>query len=123
MSVIWGEYQRATLQDVFVSGYDVLLKRLSRQLGSVHIASDGLQETFLHAERISNAGAIERPDDYLFRIAAVVEGRQDLEILDQALQKLSPRMRHVFSAVMVERQADCEIVAELGVSYGQSRST
>lgn len=109
-----------------------------------------MQETFLRVERISHVGAIDRPDDYLFRIAlnvasdrrrserrhlrmdevdallniaddaptaaAVVAGRQDIEILDRALQELPPRMQHVFSAAMVKRQADSEIAAELGVS-------
>jgi RNA polymerase sigma-70 factor, ECF subfamily len=144
------ENQRAALRDVFVSGYDALLKRLTRRLGSVDVASDALQETFLRVERILNAGAIDRPDDYLFRIAmnvaidrrrseqrflrvdevhallnvaddsptaaTIVEGRQDIEILDCALQELSPRVRHIFSAAMVKHQSDSEIAAELGIS-------
>ncbi|WPO40256.1 sigma-70 family RNA polymerase sigma factor [Tardiphaga sp. 42S5] len=57
------------LRQMLVGEYDDLRRRLTRRLGSEDVASDVLQETYLHLERSSLMSVIESPKRYLLTIA------------------------------------------------------
>lgn len=66
----------STLREILVARYDEFRGRLARRLGSLELASDSLQETWLRLTRIGNTGAIRNPEAYLFRIAVNVAADQ-----------------------------------------------
>jgi RNA polymerase sigma-70 factor (ECF subfamily) len=57
------------LRQMLVSEYDDLRRRLMRRLGSEGVASEVLQETYLHIERSSLMSVIYSPKRYLLTIA------------------------------------------------------
>jgi len=57
------------LRQMLVGEYDDLRRRLTRRLGSEDVASEVLQETYLHLERSSLMSVIESPKRYLLTIA------------------------------------------------------
>jgi RNA polymerase sigma-70 factor (ECF subfamily) len=59
----------ARLRQELVDQYDDLKKRLTRRLGSEDMASDVLQEMYLHLERPARIGAVRNPKHYLLMIA------------------------------------------------------
>jgi RNA polymerase sigma-70 factor (ECF subfamily) len=59
----------AALRALLVDRYGEFKYRLARRLGSTDLAVDTLQETWLRLDRVGNAGVLERPEAYLFRIA------------------------------------------------------
>lgn len=60
---------RASLRNLLVTNYTSLSQRLARRLGSADVADDALQDTYLRLEQGSDIGPIQKPTDYLFRIA------------------------------------------------------
>jgi RNA polymerase sigma-70 factor, ECF subfamily len=64
------ESNRATLQAVLTTDYNVILKQLARRLGSAELAGEVLQETFLRLDRVSDAAAVRKPKEFLFQIAS-----------------------------------------------------
>jgi RNA polymerase sigma-70 factor, ECF subfamily len=60
---------RATLRATLAQDYNGLFKRLKKRLGSADLASEALHETFLRVDQVSSAVELQRPNDYLFRIA------------------------------------------------------
>jgi RNA polymerase sigma-70 factor (ECF subfamily) len=57
------------LQQLLVSGYDDLKKRLRRRLGSEAFASEILHETYLRLDRLNSAAPLQSPKAYLLRVA------------------------------------------------------
>lgn len=51
-----------------ISGYQSLLRRLSRRLGSPELAAEALHETWIRLER-GQIGDVANPDAYLYRAA------------------------------------------------------
>jgi RNA polymerase sigma factor (sigma-70 family) len=58
-----------SLRDLLAADYEGLARRLARCLGSSDLAREALHETFLRADRVSDAVSVRSPADYLFRIA------------------------------------------------------
>jgi RNA polymerase sigma-70 factor (ECF subfamily) len=52
-----------------VENYGVLIKQLTRRLGSTDFAYEALHETFLRLDRVSDATAVTSPTDYIMRTA------------------------------------------------------
>jgi RNA polymerase sigma-70 factor (ECF subfamily) len=63
---------RDTLRRFFLLGYDELRARLTRRFGSVELASDVLQETWLRLENAAPADVVRSPRNYLLQMAANV---------------------------------------------------
>ena len=59
----------AVLRQLLVGEYDDLRRQLTRRLGSEDVASEVLQETYLHLQRPSRIGIIDSPKRYLLTIA------------------------------------------------------
>lgn len=57
------------LRDYLAGNYDDFAKRLTRHLGSVDLAYDALQETFLRLDQARDISGIARPKQYIFRVA------------------------------------------------------
>jgi RNA polymerase sigma-70 factor, ECF subfamily len=60
---------RATLLHVLLRGYDDLKRRLAHRLGSVELAGEALQDTFLRLEHAGDIGVVKQPQAYLYRVA------------------------------------------------------
>jgi RNA polymerase sigma-70 factor, ECF subfamily len=63
------ETSRATLRHLLLGGYDDLKRRLACRLGSMDLAGEALQETFLRLECAGDIGPVRQPRAYLYRIA------------------------------------------------------
>ena len=63
------ETGRAFLRQLLVSRYDVLKRRLTRRFGSSDEATEVLHETWLRLGQVTEIGAIQRPQSYLYRMA------------------------------------------------------
>jgi RNA polymerase sigma-70 factor (ECF subfamily) len=63
------ETNRAALRNALIEGYDDLKRRLARRLGSLDLAGEALQDTFLRLEYGNEIDAVESPRAYLFRTA------------------------------------------------------
>lgn len=63
---------RDALRRFFVVGYDELRTRLTRQFGSVELASDALHETWLRIDNAAPAGTVRSPKHYLLEMASNV---------------------------------------------------
>jgi RNA polymerase sigma-70 factor, ECF subfamily len=63
------ESNQTRLRAAFAEDYDGLYRRLTKRLGSSELASEALHETFLRVDRASSVAQVQRPRDYLFRIA------------------------------------------------------
>lgn len=59
----------AILRDLLLADYLDFDRRLTRRLGSADLASDVLQETYLHLQMKSEVAPVRNPKAYLFRIA------------------------------------------------------
>jgi RNA polymerase sigma factor (sigma-70 family) len=59
----------AALRDAIVARYDEIKARLARSLGSRDLADEVMQEAYLRLHRHDGAGAIEKPEAYIFRTA------------------------------------------------------
>ena len=59
----------ATLRELLVGQYEELRTLLARRLGSVDLADEALQETYLRLRRPAQIGAIASPRHYLLTIA------------------------------------------------------
>lgn len=57
------------LRQTFLVGYGDLKTRLAQRLGSVELASEALQDTWLRLDQVQLKAPVERPRPYLFRIA------------------------------------------------------
>jgi RNA polymerase sigma factor (sigma-70 family) len=64
-----GSAEAALLRQMLVVEYDDLRRKLTRRLGSEDVASEVLQETYLHLERPSLMSVIDSPKRYLLTIA------------------------------------------------------
>jgi len=86
--------QRSILSTAFLEHRDALLRFLLRRLGSLPLAEEMAQETWLRAASTEGAAAIDNPRSYLFRIAAnlaIDHGRRagqqvEVEAADAVLQ-------------------------------------
>lgn len=68
------------LRTLLLDRYDDFKHRLARRLGSVDLAAETLQETWLRLERPGDPGTLKSPDAYLFRIALnVAADRRDAD--------------------------------------------
>lgn len=65
---------QGTLRRFLVDRYDVLLRILTRRLGSSDLASDTLHDTYVRLEHSPNIGPVSNPLGYLLRMATNVEG-------------------------------------------------
>ncbi|MFH0299304.1 sigma-70 family RNA polymerase sigma factor [Bradyrhizobium sp. 31Argb] len=59
----------AIMRRLFIDGYDDLKKRLTLRLGSADLAGEAMHDTWLRLARLEPAGAVQRPEHYLFRAA------------------------------------------------------
>jgi RNA polymerase sigma-70 factor, ECF subfamily len=60
---------RDMLRQLLLLNYDDLKARLARRLGSVELAGEALQDTWLQLEEAARIGQVHRPQPYLLRIA------------------------------------------------------
>ena len=67
-----GDTNRERLRARLVENYGVLIKQLTRRLGSIDFAYEALHETFLRLDRVSDATAVKSPTDYIIRTAVNV---------------------------------------------------
>lgn len=86
----------AALSELLVDRYGELRARLVRRLGSTELAAEALQETWLRLQRPGHAGALQRPDAYLFRAALNIA----------ADKRVAERRRLALSEVEALRHAD-----------------
>ncbi|MBB4198998.1 RNA polymerase subunit sigma-24 [Rhodoblastus sphagnicola] len=85
----------ASLRDLLVERYSEFKYRLARRLGSTELAAEALQDTWLRLERPGHAGALDRPDAYLFRIALnVAADHRDADGRQLALSEIEA-LRHL----------------------------
>ncbi|UZE50512.1 RNA polymerase sigma factor [Rhodopseudomonas sp. P2A-2r] len=63
------ESKLLSLSQTIVSGYVELRRRLTRRLGSEELASEVLHETYMRLDSVGDTGVVQRPDDYIFRVA------------------------------------------------------
>jgi RNA polymerase sigma factor (sigma-70 family) len=85
----------ATLRALLVDRYSDFKHRLARRLGSMDLAAETLQETWLRLERPGNPGVLDRPDAYLFRIALnIAADRRDADRRRLALSEVEI-LRHI----------------------------
>lgn len=64
------ESNRGALRQMLLAGYNDLRRRLTRRLGSAELASEALHETYLRlAPGRTDGAAVQRPADYIFRVA------------------------------------------------------
>lgn len=57
------------MRRLFVDGYDELKARLTQRLGSADLAGDAMNDAWLRLARVDSIGAVQSPDNYLFRVA------------------------------------------------------
>jgi RNA polymerase sigma factor (sigma-70 family) len=79
------------LRQLFVARYEELRSKLSQKLGSIELASDALQETWLRLSSGKPSGEVHSPGNYLFRAA-----------LNAALDKRRSEKRHL-NSVEIDR--------------------
>jgi RNA polymerase sigma factor (sigma-70 family) len=84
----------AALRRVFLDRYDDLRKRLTPRLGSVDLASEALQETWLRLSRLDAGTEVKSPRSYLFRT-----------VLNVAFDQRQSEKRHL-TALEVESLLD-----------------
>ena len=87
------ETGRELLRRVFLLGYDDLKLRLTRRLGSVELASDALQDTWIRLERASSIGPVLSPRPYILRVAYNIalkrlRRERDMVTLEEAREAL-----------------------------------
>jgi RNA polymerase sigma factor (sigma-70 family) len=83
------------LRELLVKRYGEFKLRLARRLGSMELAAEALQETWLRLQRPGQPGALERPDAYLFRIALnIAANHRDAARRRLALSEIEA-LRHV----------------------------
>lgn len=58
-----------SLRQLLIAGYSDMRRRLTRRLGSEELASEALHEAYLRLDGARDAAVIERPGDYIFRVA------------------------------------------------------
>ncbi|MDC7787017.1 RNA polymerase sigma factor [Rhodoplanes sp. TEM] len=78
MQIASPETNRAILRELLVEHYHDLGRQLAQRLGSMELAREALQETFLRLERIGDIGPMRSPKAYLLRIAlnVAIDGRR-----------------------------------------------
>ena len=59
----------SSLRQFLVTGYADLRRRLTRRLGSEDLAGEVLHEAYLRLDRAGDSAVIDRPGDYIFRVA------------------------------------------------------
>jgi RNA polymerase sigma factor (sigma-70 family) len=70
----------AALRDLLIEQYDGFRNRLARRLGSTDLASETLQETWLHLNRVGTVGSLRDPEAYVLRVALnLAADRRDTE--------------------------------------------
>jgi RNA polymerase sigma-70 factor (ECF subfamily) len=52
-----------------LDGYDELVRRLTRRLGSADLAREVIHETYLRFERVGDMEPVRNPDGYIYRTA------------------------------------------------------
>jgi RNA polymerase sigma-70 factor (ECF subfamily) len=67
-------WNRVHLLQSLVAGYSDIRRRLTRRLGSADLACEVLQETYLRLDRSGDVGVVQRPLDYIFRVALNIAG-------------------------------------------------
>lgn len=60
---------RDGLVALLVATYPELKRRLAGRLGSIELASDALQDTYMRLHRADDLGEVRNPKSYLFRMA------------------------------------------------------
>ena len=99
----------AALRDLLIERYEGLRNRLSRRLGSSDLASETLQETWLHLQRAGTLGSIRNPEAYLLRTALnVAADRRDAENRRLTLSEVERLIQ------CEEDELDPERIAEAG---------
>lgn len=79
----------ASLRALLVERYGTLRRRLAHRLGSMDLAAETLQETWLRLERPGNPGPVQRPEAYLFRVALnIAADRRDADRRRLALSEI-----------------------------------
>ena len=68
-AAVMSDVSRTSLREMLVARYDELAARLTRQVGSVDIAEEALQDTWLRLEQGAPVGKVSNPAGYLLRIA------------------------------------------------------
>ena len=63
------ESKLLSLSQVIAAGYAELRRRLTRRLGSEELASEVLHETYLRLDAVGDTNSVQRPEDYIFRVA------------------------------------------------------
>jgi RNA polymerase sigma-70 factor, ECF subfamily len=74
------ETVRSNLIDLLLANYEELKRRLARRIGSIDLAADALQDTFIQLKASRNIRPVEHPMAYIFRIAmrlAVKQQKRD----------------------------------------------
>lgn len=97
----------ASLRAMLADRYGEFKQRLAYRLGSTDLAGETLQETWLRLQRPGNAGVLERPEAYLFRIALnIAADRRDADRRRLALSEIE-MLRH-----LDDEELDPERIAE-----------
>lgn len=97
----------AALRALLVDRYGDLRRRLAHRLGSADLAAETLQETWLRLERPGNAGIVNRPEAYLFRVALnVAADRRDADRRRLALSEVEALLQSDDDELDPERVAD-----------------
>jgi RNA polymerase sigma factor (sigma-70 family) len=88
----------AALRELLVDHYDDFRRRLTRRLGSEELATESLQEAWLHLNRYDDIGPVRHPAAYVMRVASNIaadrrraEGRRARRSdVDAALELADP---------------------------------
>jgi RNA polymerase sigma-70 factor (ECF subfamily) len=84
-----------SLRALLVERYIEFKHRLARRLGSVDLAAEALQETWLRLERPGHPGPVQRPEAYLLRVALnVAADRRDADRRRLAFSEIES-LRHL----------------------------
>lgn len=111
-----------SLRRLFVERYDDIKARLARRLGSSDLAGDTMQNTWLRLARTDDIGPVERPTNYLLRMALNVaaderrrERRHSNAVDIESVLELADEARNPEEVVLARSDLDAfaRIMAEL----------
>lgn len=95
------------MRGILEAGYQRFQERLRRRLGSDALATEVLHETWLRIGRMGDAGVVQRPESYLFRMALnVAADRREAESRKLSAAEIVT-LRHMMDEVL-----DPERIAE-----------
>lgn len=101
-----------SLRQLLVAGYTDIRRRLTRRLGSEDLASEVLHETYLRLGAANDAAAIERPADYIFRVALNIASDQR-RIGHRRLRYSEVEALYHFAAASIDAEREIEARSEL----------